>query len=160
MVRAKIAIIAILTIIYLSGTSCEQFGVSSTSPWWTHFTYQLFHGNITHLLCNIYALWLCLDKKRFQTKIILPVYLITVAASFIGQSAIPVVGISGAIFSILGINLALTPTKPNILYMTIILSVGFIMPQISGITHLTNFIIGFISSAVYRNLKRFKNDYR
>lgn len=160
MVQTKIAIIAILTIIYLCGTPCEQFGVSSTSPWWTHFTYQLFHGNIAHLLCNIYALWFCLDKKRFQAKSILPIYLITVAASFIGQSPIPVVGISGVIFSILGINLALAPTKPNIIYMIMILSAGFIMPQISGITHLACFIMGFISSAIHKNLKRFKNDYR
>ena len=159
MVQTKITIIAVLTIIFFSGIPCEMYGISSTSPWWTHFTYLFFHGNIMHLLCNTYALWFCLDRKRFSPVIIIPVYLITVAASFITSSPVPIIVISGAIFSIIGINLSTIPTKANILYTIIILTAGFLVPHISGLTHLVCFIMGFISSVIYRNIKRFKNDY-
>lgn len=159
MVQTKITIIAVLTIIFFLRIPYEPYGISSTSPWWTHFTYLFFHGDIIHLLCNSYALWFCLDKKRFSPKIIIPVYLITVAASFIISSPIPIIGISGAIFSIIGINLSAIPTKTNIIYTIIILATGFFVPHISGLTHLVCFIMGFISSVIYRNIKLFKNDY-
>lgn len=160
MVQTKITLIAILTITFFLGIPCEEFGVSSTSPWWTHFTYHFFHGNLIHLLSNVYAIWFCVDKKRFTIKTLLSAYLLSVVASFIVRSSIPIVGLSGMIFVILGINLSSVPTKINITYMLAILIIGYIIPNISGSTHLICFLVGLITSAMYKNIKSFKHDYR
>lgn len=160
MVQTKITLIAILAITFFSGIPCEEFGVSSTSPWWTHFTYHFFHGNLIHLLSNVYAIWFCVNKKRFTIITLLSAYLLSVAASFIVGSPIPIVGLSGMIFVILGINLSSVPTKINIVYMLAILIVGYIIPNISGSTHLACFLVGLITSAIYKNIKNFKHDYR
>ncbi|WP_367279879.1 rhomboid family intramembrane serine protease [Bacteroides sp.] len=158
MVPTKITIITILTIIYCAGIPSDSYGVSSTSPWWTHFTYQFLHGSFIHLLSNAYALWFCLNKKNASFKNLLSIYLMSVLASFIIPSSIPTVGSSGMIFSIIGINLISAPTKRNIIYTTIILITGFIIPHIAGGIHLTCFILGFTVSAIYKNINRFKND--
>ena len=157
MVPTKITIIAILAIIYFVGIPSCIYGVSSASPWWTHFTYPFIHGSLIHLLSNIYALWFCL-KKKTSPKILLPIYLMSVLASFIVSSSIPTVGISGMIFSIIGISLTSAPTKKNIIYVTIILISCFIIPHIAGAIHFVCFILGLTVSAIYKNINHFKND--
>ncbi|EGN00265.1 hypothetical protein HMPREF1017_00791 [Bacteroides ovatus 3_8_47FAA] len=157
MVPTKITFIAILAIIYFAGIPSDVYGVSSASPWWTHFTYPFMHGSLIHLLSNTYALWFCF-KKKMSPKIIPPIYLMSVLASFIASSSIPIVGCSGMIFSIIGINLTSAPTKRNIIYVTIILIVGFIIPHIAGAIHFVCFIQGVAVSTIYKNINHFRND--
>lgn len=161
MLQTKIAITTILAVIYLSDIPFQSCGFSSGAPWWTHFTYIFFHGSLIHLACNAYALWFCLNERTYPKHILMPMlYIITVASSFVYISEQPTVGISGAIFAMLGINLAQVPTRINILYMVIILISGFIIPQIAGVIHLTSFLMGCTIVIFTRNIKRFKHDYR
>lgn len=161
MLQTKIAITSVLTLIYLSGIPTQSYGFYTEAPWWTHFTYLFFHGSLIHLACNIYALWFCLNERTYPKRILIPIlYAITVASSFVYISDQPTVGISGAIFAMLGINLVRVPTRINILYMVVILISGFVIPQIAGSIHLTSFLIGCTIAIFTQNIKRFKHDYR
>lgn len=161
MLQTKIAITTILAVIYLFGIPFQGCGFSVGAPWWTHFTYIFFHGNLIHLACNVYALWLCLNERTYPKHILIPIlYAITVTSSFVYIPEQPTVGISGAIFAMLGINLVRVPTRINILYMVVILISGFVIPQIAGAIHLTSFLIGCTIAIFTQNIKRFKHDYR
>lgn len=161
MLRTKITIITILTVIHLSGFSSSAYGVSSYSPWWTHFSYPFFHGSIVHLICNLYAIWFCLNERTYPKQILIPIlYAITIVSSFIYTSGEPTIGISGAIFAMIGINIIQIPTRTNVIYIVSILAAGFIMPQIAGVNHLISFLLGGMIALFTRNIKQFNHDYR
>lgn len=160
MLRTKITIASILTLIYFLGLPAQVYGVSSHSQWWAHFTYPLLHGNIVHLICNIYALWFCLNERTYPKQTLLPLlYIIAVVSSFLYTSDQPTIGFSGVIFAMIGINLVRVPTRVNIIYMVIILAAGILIPQIAGVNHLISFAIGCAVAMLTGHVKRFKHDY-
>lgn len=161
MLRTKITIASILTIVYFLPVSCQVYGVSECSPWWTHFTYQFFHGSLLHLICNLYAIFMCLNNKVFSKRTLIPIlYFVSVAASFMYTSSIPTIGASGVVFAMIGINFTRIPTRTNAIYMFVILAVGLALPKIAGITHLLSFMAGSATALFYQNIKHFKHDIR
>lgn len=84
----------------------------AAGEYWRLWSVTLLHGDLIHLLFNMYALWLAgpIVERWYGPVRFIAFYLATAAAgsvaSFVFGSDIPSVGASGAIFGLFGILLA------------------------------------------------------
>ena len=112
----KYLFVLIFFIVFISFD--KSIGYTDTSPIWTHFTYMFQHAGIIHLLINSLAftgMFRILEK--FVNKYILAISILSIgfAVSFLSMHQLPTVGISGAVYAMVGIYLAMIPTKKLII---------------------------------------------
>ncbi len=150
----------------------SNFGLVPKLVWsqlkiWQPFTYMFFHGDIWHVLINMFVLWMFGSEleRIWGKKNFLRFYFITGVGSglltmlFGLESMIPVVGASGAIYGVLLAYGVMFPNRTVYLYGIIpIKSIWFVIgigvvaffssfnnfSNISHLTHLFGMIIGYI----------------
>ena len=150
----------------------SNFGLVPKLVWsqlkiWQPFTYMFFHGDIWHVLINMFVLWMFGSEleRVWGKKNFLRFYFITgvgsgLATMFFGlQSTIPIVGASGAIYGVLLAYGVMFPNRTVYLYGIIpIKSIWFVIgigviaffssfnnfTNISHLTHLFGMIIGYL----------------
>ncbi len=150
----------------------SNFGLVPKLVWsqlkiWQPFTYMFFHGDIWHVLINMFVLWMFgseLERAWGKTNF-LRFYFITGVGSGLGtmffglQSTIPIVGASGAIYGVLLAYGIMFPNRTVYLYGIIpIKSIWFVIgigviaffssfnnfTNISHLTHLFGMTIGYL----------------
>jgi membrane associated rhomboid family serine protease len=150
----------------------SNFGLVPKLVWsqlkiWQPFTYMFFHGDIWHVLINMFVLWMFGSEleRVWGKKNFLRFYFITGIGSGLGtmlfglQSTIPIVGASGAIYGVLLAYGIMYPNRTVYLYGIIpIKSIWFVIgigviaffssfnnfTNISHLTHLFGMIIGYL----------------
>ncbi len=150
----------------------SNFGLVPKLVWsqlkiWQPFTYMFFHGDIWHVLINMFVLWMFGSEleRIWGKKNFLRFYFITGVGSglltmlFGLQSMVPVVGASGAIYGVLLAYGVMFPNRTVYLYGIIpIKSIWFVIgigavaffssfnnfSNISHLTHLFGMIIGYL----------------
>ncbi|MBS84870.1 MAG: rhomboid family intramembrane serine protease [Euryarchaeota archaeon] len=150
----------------------SNFGLVPKLVWsqlkiWQPFTYMFFHGDIWHVLINMFVLWMFGSEleRVWGKKNFLHFYFITGVGSGLGtmlfglQSTIPIVGASGAIYGVLLAYGVMFPNRTVYLYGIIpIKSIWFVVgigviaffssfnnfTNISHLTHLFGMIIGYL----------------
>ena len=150
----------------------SNFGLVPKLVWsqlkiWQPFTYMFFHGDIWHVLINMFVLWMFGSEleRAWGKKNFLHFYFITGVGSGLGtmifglQSTIPIVGASGAIYGVLLAYGLMYPNRTVYLYGIIpIKSIWFVIgigviaffssfnnfTNISHLTHLFGMIIGYL----------------
>jgi len=150
----------------------SNFGLVPKLVWsqlkiWQPFTYMFFHGDIWHVLINMFVLWMFGSEleRIWGKKNFLRFYFITGIGSGLGtmlfglQSTIPIVGASGAIYGVLLAYGVMFPNRTVYLYGIIpIKSIWFVVgigviaffssfnnfTNISHLTHLFGMIIGYL----------------
>ena len=150
----------------------SNFGLVPKLVWsqlkiWQPFTYMFFHGDIWHVLINMFVLWMFGSEleRAWGKKNFLRFYFITGVGSGLGtmlfglQSTIPIVGASGAIYGVLLAYGVMFPNRTVYLYGIIpIKSIWFVVgigviaffssfnnfTNISHLTHLFGMIIGYL----------------
>mgnify|MGYP001300339929 FL=1 len=150
----------------------SNFGLVPKLVWsqlkiWQPITYMFFHGDIWHVLINMFVLWMFGSEleRAWGKKNFLRFYFITGVGSGLGtmlfglQSMVPVVGASGAIYGVLLAYGVMFPNRIVYLYGIIpIKSIWFVIgigviaffssfnnfTNISHLTHLFGMIIGYI----------------
>lgn len=137
-------------------------GAVAAGEYWRLFTVTLVHGNLLHLLFNMYALFIVgpLVEQLYGSARMLLFYLLTAAAgsvaSFVFGSDVPSVGASGAVFGLFGVVVAagaahnpvvdrrsrmlITNLAPLIV---INLVFGFLFPGIDNAAHIGGLLAGF-----------------
>ncbi len=148
------------------------FGLVPNAVWsdfmiWQPFTYMFFHGDIWHVLINMFVLWMFGSEleRLWGKKVFLNYYFTTgigsgIITMFFGlQSMIPIVGASGAVYGVLVAYGLTYPNRTVYLYGLIpikslwfTIGIGFIAflssfnngSQISHLTHLSGMIIGYV----------------
>ena len=174
----KILISVNFTVFILQSISSSEiiffsnFGLVPKLVWsqlkiWQPFTYMFFHGDIWHVLINMFVLWMFGSEleRVWGKKNFLRFYFITgigsgLATMFFGlQSTIPIVGASGAIYGVLLAYGVMFPNRTVYLYGIIpIKSIWFVIgigviaffssfnnfTNISHLTHLFGMIIGYL----------------
>ena len=171
-----IANIVIFILLELSGEKnflFSSFGLVPNLVWqkfkiWQLFTYLFIHGDLLHILLNMFMLWVCgqdLENQWGKKDFFLFYFICGIGAGFITvlfniHSITPIVGASGAIY---GLLIAYGFTYPNRILLLyglfpvkakyVVLGFGFVafiasfsanQSNISHITHLSGMIIGFI----------------
>tara|TARA_B100001094_G_scaffold250444_1_gene247986 strand:+ start:2453 stop:3280 length:828 start_codon:yes stop_codon:yes gene_type:complete len=150
----------------------SNFGLVPKLVWsqlkiWQPFTYMFFHGDIWHVLINMFVLWMFGTEleRVWGKKNFLRFYFITGVGSGLGtmlfglQSLVPIVGASGAIYGVLLAYGILFPNRTVYLYGIIpIKSIWFVIgigviaffssfnnfTNISHLTHLFGMVIGYL----------------
>ncbi|GIT32229.1 MAG: rhomboid family intramembrane serine protease [Candidatus Neomarinimicrobiota bacterium] len=150
----------------------DLFGLVPQAIWsdfmiWQPFTYLFFHGNIWHILINMFVLWMFGSEleNSWGRKNFIKYYFITgigagmVTCLFNLQSNIPVVGASGAVYGILLAYGLSFPNRTVYLYGLIpiksiwfVIAIGILaflssfqqMTQISHLTHISGMAIGYV----------------
>ena len=174
----KLLVSVNLTIFFLQTISGKEhllfdlFGLVPQAIWsdfmiWQPFTYLFFHGNIWHILINMFVLWMFGSEleNAWGRKNYLKYYFMTgigagiVTCLFNLQSNIPVVGASGAVYGILLAYGLSFPNRTVYLYGLIpiksiwfVIAIGILaffssfqqMTQISHLTHISGMAIGYI----------------
>ena len=149
----------------------SNFGLVPKLVWsqlkiWQPFTYMFFHGDIWHVLINMFVLWMFGSEleRVWGKKNFLRFYFVTGVGSGLGtmifglQSMIPVVGASGAVYGVLLAYGVIFPNRTVYLYGIIpiksfwfVIGIGVIafissfnnVSNISHLTHLFGMIIGY-----------------
>tara|TARA_A100001035_G_C27736494_1_gene479346 strand:- start:438 stop:1265 length:828 start_codon:yes stop_codon:yes gene_type:complete len=174
----KILISVNFTVFILQSISSSEiiffsnFGLVPKLVWsqlkiWQPFTYMFFHGDIWHVLINMFVLWMFGSEleRIWGKKNFLRFYFITGVGSGLGtmlfglQSTIPIVGASGAIYGVLLAYGVMFPNRTVYLYGIIpiksiwfVIGIGVIaffssfnnVTNISHLTHLFGMIIGYL----------------
>ena len=174
----KVLISVNFTIFILQSISSSEiiffsnFGLVPKLVWsqlkiWQPFTYMFFHGDIWHVLINMFVLWMFGSEleRVWGKKNFLRFYFITGVGSGLAtmlfglQSTIPIVGASGAIYGVLLAYGVMFPNRTVYLYGIIpIKSIWFVIgigvvaffssfnnvTNISHLTHLFGMIIGYL----------------
>ncbi|MCS5651393.1 MAG: rhomboid family intramembrane serine protease [Candidatus Marinimicrobia bacterium] len=150
----------------------DLFGLVPQAIWsdfmiWQPFTYLFFHGNIWHVLINMFVLWMFGSEleNSWGRKNFIKYYFITgigagmVTCLFNLQSNIPVVGASGAVYGILLAYGLSFPNRTVYLYGLIptksiwfVIAIGILaffssfqqMTQVSHLTHISGMAIGYV----------------
>ena len=150
----------------------SNFGLVPKLVWsqlkiWQPFTYMFFHGDIWHVLINMFVLWMFGSEleRAWGKKNFLRFYFITGVGSGLGtmffglQSTTPIVGASGAIYGVLLAYGIMFPNRTVYLYGIIpiksiwfVIGIGIIafyssfnnITNISHLTHLFGMIIGYL----------------
>lgn len=132
-------------------------GYSSASSYLTHFTYQLAHASLLHLIINVYAIFSLiriLKQIINPFRLVITAYLISVVASFVSVYDLPTVGASGFAYALLGaFARALYDKKisfqkqPYLLIFHSGVALGILItlihPGSNGLLHLLSYIFGF-----------------
>jgi len=149
----------------------KSVGCTDTSPLWKHFTYMFQHAGVVHLIINSLAfigMFRVLERVVNKYVLALSVLEIGFFASFLSSHEIPTVGISGAVYAMAGIYLALIGSKKlivkdrNKLYIylfsiNLCLTVSFFNPHSNFRLHVFSLIFGFIfwfPVELYKNSKQ------
>ncbi len=136
------------------------------------FTCMFLHGGITHLLCNMYSLYIVgqqIEVIYGKLKYII-IYVITgVLSSFISYIMEPEVlsvGASGAIFGLVGALLAFAYSERNkmnkkyisgLIQVTMInLIIGFTMDNIDNYAHIGGVLSGIVIGLFFYNIQKLK----
>lgn len=139
----------------------------AAGEWWRIFTVVLLHGSVTHILFNMWALWV-LGPQVERGVGTWPFVSLYVAAAGVGGAAAYYfggpsdvgVGASGAIFGLFGIWLSWALHRRNTTYGRAVLNqlgflllinaaIPFIFPGISWQAHLGGLIAGFAIGEVW-----------
>jgi membrane associated rhomboid family serine protease len=168
-----------------------HFAVDDLSTWWaiperllhgdelrTIFTSAVVHGNLPHLIANVFGLLLfgvAVDLRvgRAMTLVLMAAAAVGACyahAGFTAEPWIPMVGASGMVYGLIGAELALMPTRRMVItpmgiamelpnFVWIILLVGlyavfdaYSSPHIAWIAHVGGFAVGVVVGLAMRAL--------
>jgi membrane associated rhomboid family serine protease len=139
--------------------------------WWRIFTVVLLHGSITHILFNMWALYVLgpqiergVGTWPFVTLFLASAGVGGVFAYYFGDLTDIAVGASGAIFGLFGIWLSWALHRRNtlqgrallgqlIFLLAINAGIAFIFPTISWQAHLGGLIAGFVIGEIWARIQ-------
>lgn len=166
------AILIVTVAMYFLGGSLEPHLIHHSllvdaGEWWRIFTTALLHGPITHILFNMWALYVLgpqiergVGAGPFLALYVAAAGIGGVAAQYFTAGPFRAVGASGAIFGLFGVWLNLAVRRRNTAWGRSLLSqlgfillinaaLPFIFPAISWQAHLGGFITGFVVGEVW-----------
>ncbi|HEX2154351.1 MAG TPA: rhomboid family intramembrane serine protease [Acidimicrobiia bacterium] len=169
--------ILILTIaMYFLGGQIEDYLIHHSAlveagEWWRMFTTALLHASLTHIIFNMWALYVLgpqiergVGSAPFLALYVAAAGMGGVAAQFFTPGVFAAVGASGAVFGLFGVWLNLAVRRRNTAWGRSLLSqFGFILlinaalpllfPAISWQAHLGGFISGFLIGEAWSRIK-------
>ena len=169
--------IFIALVVYIPGLGSQIYlggmGINfliAEGEWWRLFTPMFLHAGISHLLFNMFSLFVfgpelekIAGKARFLTVYLLAGVFGNIATYFLQPLDYNSVGASGAIYGIFGAFGALVYYTKHILpqlrqIILPIIAIGvvmtFIQPNINWIAHIAGLIVGFLIGLSYFHPKR------
>ena len=147
--------------------------VVAAGEWWRIFTPILLHASITHILFNMWALWVLgpqiergVGRWPFVSLFLASAGVGGAFAFYLGDafSAVPLVGASGAIFGLFGIWMSWAMHRRNTMQgramlrqigvlLLINAAIPFLVPNIAWQAHLGGLIAGMVIGEIWSRLR-------
>jgi membrane associated rhomboid family serine protease len=139
--------------------------------WWRIFTVVLLHGSLTHIIFNMWALYVLgpqiergVGTWPFVTLFLASAGVGGAFAFYFGDLSDIAVGASGAIFGLFGIWLSWALHRRNtmqgralltqlIFLLAINAAIAFVFPRISWQAHLGGLIAGFVIGEIWARIR-------
>lgn len=133
------------------------------NPWIVRaILHNFLHGNVFHLASNIMMLWLLYPNMRKHRMLIFGLSLIIATASFAvsdGDS----IGLSDVLYATMGLSALPLKSKwwqtPIAKFFLLSFLVAFLLPNISAMTHLVSYIVGFVTARCIDKCQKLGDDY-
>ncbi len=139
----RLSVIAILVVSYI----ISLFTTIPNNEW----SYQLLHANIFHLSCNCWCAYVVINDRVINRWLLLPLLVVIGAFAYIvTPSELPIVGFSGALMAMVGINLAMAMTRRNLAMVAVMFVVWWFLPMVSFGVHLVAMVIGWLIGSFMR----------
>jgi len=128
-------------------------GFTSTSPWWTHITYNFAHANVFHLILNMIVFVKLYDIVDW--KVLFLGVLISTVVSFVPFLAHGyTVGFSGVLFAMLGFvyvykKISWRSYLINAAWIVVGSAIGLCTQNVNVWLHIACLFSGIISGSLY-----------
>lgn len=148
----RIAVVLVLACVFAAEWMTGVFVTGNA------FADQFLHANVFHLMLNCWAV-----KSIVRREIMHPAVLVA-AGIFLGWLGFLctdcVVGFSGALYAMLGIQWRMFGTRTNTIITAVIFAIGLVIPQVTFIAHAVPFFLGIAVGWTYNLIKRFDYETR
>lgn len=174
-------IIGLTAVIYfladgLAPTLSQHSQLVEAGEWWRIFTAALVHASLTHILFNMWALYVLgpqiergVGSGPFLALYVACAGMGGVAAQLLTGGPFVAVGASGAVFGLFGVWLNLAIRRRNTAYGRSLLSqlgvllvinaaLPFVFRSISWQAHLGGFVTGFVIGEIWSRVKGSRAD--
>ena len=155
----------------------KRIGYTDTSALWTHFTYMFQHANVIHLIINSLAfigMFRVLEKVINKYILAISIILISSVVSYTSMYELPTVGISGGVYVMIGIYLAVINIKKIqiwqkayrhtlfvfIFSVILCLAISFFKTNSNFWLHLYSLIMGYVFWMIVKLYKIINKQYR
>lgn len=133
----KIFVIVLLVVSYVVNLWCPI----EVNEW----SYQLLHANVFHLACNCWCAYVVINDRLINRHLLIPLLVIIGAFAYVvTPSELPVVGCSGALMAMVGINLSMAMTWRNLLSVGVMFGLWWFLPMVSFGIHAVGLVIGWL----------------
>lgn len=153
---ANVAVFALQMLAQVSGRSGQLLGMFSLSGmglragWvWQLLTYQFLHGNLSHLLMNMFALYSLgpETERAMGARHFAALYFLSGILGGIGFVLISpnqfCLGASGAVFGVIGAFATIYPTRPvSLLFLPFVTFKAWVLAVIFGVVELLYLVQG------------------
>lgn len=145
------------TIAIICGMDAHKVGFYTNSNLITHLIYPFFHANILHLAFNVYCLGIIINALHRAEAIniihsFVASYIIGIACSYISEYSLPTIGLSGLIYSLIGMYTYLrlmNSGKWTILAVILLNGIAYFVGTTNVLIHITCFVGGFLYAALW-----------
>ncbi len=148
------------------------FYVATNGEYYRLTTATFLHANLTHLLLNMFGLWIIgtqlepvLGRIRFVVLYLLAGIGGSVAYYVVGDPAVPALGASTAVFGLFGAAFVIArsrggDTRTILVLIGINLLFGFVVPGIDNWGHLGGLVTGGMVAGIYELSERWPSSTR
>lgn len=148
----KITLVAILALVFAVEKLTDTYVTGDA------MVNQFMHANIFHLLLNCWAV------RSIVRGEIMPPCVLAVVAVLLGWVGFlcggNVVGFSGALYAMLGIQWKIFGTKTNVIVTASVFALGIILPGLAFVAHVLPFCLGLAVGWAYNMIKNFNYETR
>lgn len=117
---------------------------------------QFMHANVFHLALNCWATWTLVRSDVMPAWVLV---LLGIAFGAIGFACTSnVIGLSGALYAVMGMQWRLFGTRTNAIVTAIVLALGIILPGLTFVGHAVPFALGLAFGWAYNLIKDFYNE--
>jgi len=143
-----------LVLIYTMRIPAAYLSVYNNADWWHCMTYPLAHGNVFHLLCNIWFLLIIVFYYKPNASLLISSYMTAVVFGIIAiqwYTGTQIAGLSAVIYAILG-RYALRGKRKDIIRFNLMMAVSMfpslVIINCSFIAHIGCYMFSALLSVV------------
>lgn len=157
---ASLIIVGIVIALRFFEVSNGAVGLFPGNPFWTRFTYQFFHASLLHCVVNCWCLLSIVFLYDVSWKTLLVAIIIAATypigkLSFLYETLVPTVGLSGMCYALLG---SLSFRVRRRLYfqgwMAAFIAAGFFFSGTNAWLHLYCYVLGVFVGFLNKPVKR------
>lgn len=142
----------ILIVLYCLPIDTESVGMTAGSEWYAHITYQHFHANLFHALCNIWAMLSIVFIARSSVTSLIVAFVISCLYPFAGEQ--PIIGASGFVYALAGLYALRLPRWRQIArynaFFLLTIPLGMLFSFVGVGIHLYCYVLGAVCSLLNR----------